>query len=100
MSGRKLACGVLCLLLLSMMEAQAARATASATDSRGNVYVTGWRVISEDPLLVDIVTIKYDRNGTKLWSHSFPDDPARPDSEGWEIAVDRISTPAPPTRLQ
>jgi len=39
------------------------------------------RVISEDPLLVDIVTIKYDKNGTMLWSHSFPDDPARPDSE-------------------
>ena len=88
MSGRKLVCGVVCLLLVSVLQAQAARITASATDSRGNVYVTGWRVISEDPLLVDIVTIKYDKNGTMLWSHSFPDDPARPDSEGWGIAVD------------
>jgi hypothetical protein len=77
MSGRKLAWGVVSLLLVSVMDAQAqARITASAMDSNGNVYVTGWRV--RPSIIADIVTIKYDKNGTLLWSHSFPDDPHGP----------------------
>ena len=87
MSGKELVWGLVCLLLVSVMDAQAqARITASTMDSNGNVYVTGWRV--RPSIIADIITIKYDKNGTMLWSHSFPDDPARPDSEGWGIAVD------------
>ncbi len=70
----KLAFGLACMLSLSAMAAQAqvkARITASTMDSNGNVYVTGWRVLSPAPnLLVDIVTIKYDKNGNLQWSHS------------------------------
>lgn len=81
-----LAC--ICLVLVSALDAQAqARITASTMDSDGNVYVTGWRVLPP-PAVAEILTIKYDRHGDLQWTHTYPDDPARPQSEGWGIAVD------------
>ena len=83
----RIAFGFTCMLILSVMEAQAARITASTMDSNGNVFVTGWRVIPS-PGIAEIVTIKYDKTGQIQWSHTYPGDPAKPDSEGWGIAVD------------
>src|SRR3974377_1218276 len=82
----KISLGLTCMLFVSVMEAQAARITASTMDAKGNVYVTGWSV--KPGIIAEIVTIKYDKNGNKLWSHTFPNDPAKPDGEGWGIAVD------------
>jgi uncharacterized delta-60 repeat protein len=75
------------MLLASVVavQAQTARITASTMDSNGNVYVTGWRSVAS---VVDIVTIKYDKTGNLKWSHSYPNNPATPDSEGWGIAAD------------
>ncbi len=87
----KIAFGVTCVLFVSAITVQAqprARITASTIDSNGNVYVTGWRVVSTSPSLVDIVTIKYDKNGTLQWSHNYPPDRSTPDNEGWGIAAD------------
>ena len=60
----KIALGFAWMLFVSVILVQAqprARITASTMDSNGNVYVTGWRVVSTT--LVDIVTIKYDKTG-------------------------------------
>ncbi len=81
----------MCLLFVSALEVQAwSRITASTMDSNGNVYVTGWS--SKIPNIYgypfEIATIKYDKNGNMQWSHRYPDDPEKPDCEGWGIAVD------------
>ena len=87
-----LACA--CLVFLCAADAHAAqrsRITASAMDSNGNVYVTGWRTLGTGTSAypVDAVTIKYDRVGNVLWTHSYPADPSvTDDTEPWGIAVD------------
>jgi uncharacterized delta-60 repeat protein len=64
------------------------RITASAMDSNGNVYVTGWSTGVESRSS-DIVTIKYDRHGIEQWIHHFyPRGLSYSDSEGWAISVD------------
>lgn len=76
---------------------QYSRITASAMDSQGNTYVTGWHVIEEtaagDDYLVDIVTIKYDKYGNQVWADHFPRTvewgKANREAEAWGIAVDR-----------
>lgn len=84
----KTAAGVVALLALSAVLAHAqARITASATDSNGNVYVTGWRAVVAGSQY-EMATTKYDMNGVRQWTHAYPDDPARPDAESWGIAVD------------
>ena len=85
----RIALGLMCMLFVSVMEAQAqprARITASTMDSNGNVFVTGWRVLAAGGW--DIVTIKYDRNGNMQWSHSYPNNTGTAAGEGWGIAVD------------
>jgi hypothetical protein len=88
------------MLLLSAPDAgavQYSRITASAMDSQGNTYVTGWHVIEEtaagDDYLVDIVTIKYDKYGNQVWADHFPRTvawgQANREAEAWGIAVDR-----------
>ncbi|MCW5964468.1 MAG: hypothetical protein KIT83_10555 [Bryobacterales bacterium] len=73
------------------------RVTASTMDSDGNTYVTGWRVTEEGPggtYVADIATIKYDKLGSMVWIHRYPEnsgfveDQIR-DAEGWGIASDR-----------
>jgi hypothetical protein len=72
------------------------RPTASTMDSRGNTYTTGWRVAIQDGsnCVADLVTVKYDKSGNRLWTDSFPKNSGfGPDeiryAEGWGIADDR-----------
>jgi hypothetical protein len=44
------------------------RATAIATDSAGNVYVTGW---SWSATIIDYATVAYDSSGNQLWVASY-----------------------------
>jgi hypothetical protein len=56
---------------------QSDAARAIAVDALGNVYVTGYSMqyVAQDPVLgyeriyVDVVTLKYDPDGTLLWEH-------------------------------
>lgn len=92
------------MFFLSALDARAvvySRITASAMDSQGNTYATGWRVTKErvtaqktTEYIADIVTIKYDKYGNEVWADQFPknsgwDPPDIRDAEGWAIAVDR-----------
>ena len=80
--------GVLCIVIGSAVEAGAqARITASTMDSSGNLYVTGWRTVVTGARW-EMATTKYDKNGVRLWTHAYPDDPAMPDAESWGIAAD------------
>jgi hypothetical protein len=87
------------LFFLTALDANAqrrSRPTASTMDSQGNTYTTGWRVTNQDGsnYVADLVTVKYDKSGNRLWTDSFPKnsgfgpDEIR-DAEGWGIAVDR-----------
>jgi len=84
---RKVGLVLLCLLVVSAVDAwaQQARITASAMDSNGNVYVTGWNSLVP-PCLAQ--TIKYDPSGNVVWSHGYRGDPATSDCESWGIALD------------
>jgi hypothetical protein len=83
----KIAWGFLCLFVVSVMEAHAARITASAMDANGNVYVTGWRAVVAGSQW-EISTTKYDKEGHKIWSHAYPNSSAVSDAESWGLAVD------------
>jgi hypothetical protein len=87
MRGR-LAVAVICLSFLSVVSAHGqARITASTMDSNGNVFVTGWRTVIKGAQW-DIATSKYDKNGIKQWTHSYPNSAVFTDAESWGIAVD------------
>jgi hypothetical protein len=88
---RKVGLVVLCLLTVGAADALAqARITASAMDSDGNVYVTGWSAVvpNSSAYPYEARTIKYDRSGNVVWSHGYPNDPTKPDCEPWGIALD------------
>ncbi len=88
---RKVGLVSLCLLVVAAVDASAqARITASAMDSDGNVYVTGWSAVvpNSSDYPYEARTIKYDRDGNIVWSHGYPGDPKRPECESWGIAVD------------
>lgn len=88
---RKVGLVVLCLLTVGAVDALAqARITASAMDSDGNVYVTGWSAVvpNSSAYPYEARTIKYDRSGNVVWSHGYPNDPTKPDCEPWGIALD------------
>ncbi len=87
MSGRTVF-GLACVFLAAAIEAQAqARITASTMDSNGNVFVTGWRTVVAGARW-EMATTKYDQIGAAKWTHAYPNDPAKPDSESWGIAAD------------
>ncbi len=54
-------------------------------DAAGSVYVTGYTSSTTEGR--DIITIKYDANGTQLWEQSYNDD-LNYNDEGSEIAID------------
>lgn len=58
---------------------------AVATDSAGNVYVTGWREVSSSNW--DIITAKYNALGTEVWLRTY-DGTAGGIDQGHGIAVD------------
>ncbi len=65
----------------------AGQAYGIALDSKRNVYVTG---LGYDPTVpvtdIDIVTVKYNENGTKLWSETFGNNANY--EEAHDIAID------------
>ena len=48
--------------------AGSAKAVDMAVDSSGNTYVTGYAQISVYEARTDVVTVKYDTNGSELWA--------------------------------
>jgi uncharacterized delta-60 repeat protein len=65
------------------------RPTAIATDSMGNVFVTGWSMgLATDH---DIVTIKYDSSGMQRWVATY-DGPASNRDDATSIAVDNAGS--------
>jgi uncharacterized delta-60 repeat protein len=63
------------------------RAVAVATDSLGNVYVTGSSEVVEGNR--DYATIKYDSNGTRLWVERY-NGSADGNDEAWAISIDNM----------
>ncbi len=57
----------------------------ATVDSQGNVVLTG-RATNAAGVL-EILTVKYDRNGSKQWARTYPAPGGGPDF-GWGIAVD------------
>jgi len=61
------------------------KATDIAVDGSGNVYVTGWSLVSANNY--DYATIKYNTNGKQLWVRRF-NGPSHGNDYGTDVAVD------------
>ncbi len=65
------------------------RALGIAVDALGNIYVTGYGTGTDD--LTDIITLKYDINGTRVWAKR-EDGSYNQDGKGYGIVVDNAGS--------